>query len=540
MVKPKQYVEAHHEPKPASASQSPNQPSFLSALPLIFLQLGSRLFSFALNQALLRIATPSAFGTATIQFELLLNTILFLSREGVRTALLRVDSSTSSRSTANVAFVPFFLGCPIALGAAYTYVSSAADETRAQPFFMEAVALYVVGALVELLKEPMHIAIMTGLDTRIRLRAEGIAVVGRSVVTLLVMYTDPLKDSPTQNRALLAFALGQAFYAVCVEVIYLLHYGAAYLYPRKPELNKDGKAEAFFDSKVIRLSASVTFQSLVKHFLTEGDKLLLSWFTSLEDQGGYAIALNYGSLIARIILQPLEETSRSIFSGLVAAKDQAGALHHLTTFLSSQVPISLILPIFGPPFIPLAAQLLLPPQYLMTSAPEVLAAWMWYIPILALNGQLEAFMASTANEKAMNRQSVAMAVFSAIYISSAVVAYRMDLGDASLVYANMLNLTIRIVYALVWTREYSRGAFSWKSLLPGKSDIAVLVSSGVLVRLLGNKLGVLEVISRTGKRAFLERPVLLHVGIGGVVGVLSLGYITRRIWRSKLGRVKQE
>ncbi len=128
--------------------------SFGSALPLIALQLGSRVFSFVLNQALLRIATPSAFGTAAIQFELLLNTILFLSREGVRTALLRVNSPESQHS--NVAFIPFLLGCPIALTTSYLYVAYASEETSVQPYFREAVLLYVVGALIELMKEPMH------------------------------------------------------------------------------------------------------------------------------------------------------------------------------------------------------------------------------------------------------------------------------------------------------------------------------------------------------------------------------------------------
>lgn len=39
---------------------------------------------------------------------------------------------------------------------------------------------------------------------------------------------------------------------------------------------------------------TMTLQSAVKHFLTEGDKLIISWFSPLHDQGGYAIATNYG------------------------------------------------------------------------------------------------------------------------------------------------------------------------------------------------------------------------------------------------------
>jgi hypothetical protein len=80
----------HHH---AVSSTSPNPgllaASLTSISSLLFLQLFSRVFTFILNQALVRLATPQTFGTATVQFELLLSTTLFLSREGVRIALLR-------------------------------------------------------------------------------------------------------------------------------------------------------------------------------------------------------------------------------------------------------------------------------------------------------------------------------------------------------------------------------------------------------------------------------------------------------------------
>ena len=40
----------------------------------------------------------------------------------------------------------------------------------------------------------------------------------------------------------------------------------------------------------------MTGQSVVKRFLTEGDKFLVSRLSPSEDQGGYAIASNYGAL----------------------------------------------------------------------------------------------------------------------------------------------------------------------------------------------------------------------------------------------------
>ena len=102
-------------------------PSLLSATlasgsSLVLLQLFSRIVTFVLNQALVRLVSPQVFGTTSIQFELLLSTILFLSREGVRNALLRAQTSSqtvrpsghdaSSPLVTNISLLPIFLGIP--------------------------------------------------------------------------------------------------------------------------------------------------------------------------------------------------------------------------------------------------------------------------------------------------------------------------------------------------------------------------------------------------------------------------------------------
>jgi hypothetical protein len=54
-------------------------------------------------------------------------------------------------------------------------------------------------------------------------------------------------------------------------------------------------ASQYVDISTLHLSLTMTGQSLVKHILTEGDKFILSWWSPLEGQGGYAIAVNYGA-----------------------------------------------------------------------------------------------------------------------------------------------------------------------------------------------------------------------------------------------------
>lgn len=137
-----------------SSSDSLFKSSFSSASSLVALQFVSRLFTFVLNQALFRLASPQAYGTIAIQFELMLSTILFISREGVRNTLLRVNKQ--SPSTSNLSVLPLCFGIPLALATSFFYASSAGSEVRHQHYFNLSIAIYALAAITELMSEPLH------------------------------------------------------------------------------------------------------------------------------------------------------------------------------------------------------------------------------------------------------------------------------------------------------------------------------------------------------------------------------------------------
>ena len=123
-----------------------------------------------------------------------------------------------------------------------------------------------------------------------------------------------------------------------------------------------------------------------------------------------------GSLVARIVFQPIEESLRLLFSKLPSSpspikkrQDHTAAFHQaadsLVCLLSIQCSLSLIFLAYGTAYLPVALHIILPPQYLSTSAPKILAAWLWYIPVLAVNGGLEAFLSSVATPQDLNNQS---------------------------------------------------------------------------------------------------------------------------------------
>ncbi|KAJ7611578.1 Rft protein-domain-containing protein [Roridomyces roridus] len=514
---------------------------------LIGLQLLSRAFTFLLNQGLFRLASPGAFGTAAIQFELFSSTILFLSREGVRNALLRVKrSQDGSWKAGNLSFLPLCIGLPLALATSIGYARFAAEETRSQSGFYGGISVYAVAAIIELWCEPMHNQAMSESKTHVRVRAEGMGVVFKTLSTFLVLLYDS-RANMNGALALMAFAAGQLSYSLCLMLVYLSEYGFSALFP--------SSTVSAVDQEISWLSWTMTSQSVIKHFLTEGDKFVLGAFSPLSDQGGYAIAVNYGSLIARIIFQPIEETSRISFSRTLAPPASREALstasQTLLTLLSVQTSFSIILLVFGPAYLPVLLPMLLPRQYLATSAPRVLSAWVWYIPVLALNGGLEAFISSVSTPRDLNRQSWWMAVFSVIYIGAAVQLYNMQLGDPSLVYANIINLSARIAYAvyfvsIYFTNNNARASLTWSQALPHwKLTLACLISWAVVGQS-ERRLDVLGTVVRAGAgfSVLLNKNVLLHVGLGGVMGCVCLAtwWITDgpRLIAQWRGRVKKD
>ena len=54
-----------------------------------------RMTTFILNQSMISYTTPAVFGMAAISLELLLSSLLFLSREGIRVACIRETIVTS-------------------------------------------------------------------------------------------------------------------------------------------------------------------------------------------------------------------------------------------------------------------------------------------------------------------------------------------------------------------------------------------------------------------------------------------------------------
>ncbi|KAL2264991.1 hypothetical protein VTJ83DRAFT_7501 [Remersonia thermophila] len=464
---------------------------------LIVLQVVSRALTFIANQLLVRFLTPQLLGVAT-QLEVYYLSVIFFARESLRVAIQRQDPSSLSGSGAsdgarrkddnnpkqetagvaaqaavNLGYLALALGIPLAAFFAWLYLGSLSAATLASaPNLVVSLYIYAAAAVIELASEPAFVVMQTRLQFGTRAAAESTATFLRCAVTLASAVW-----GASRNLGVLPFALGQLGYGAGLLAVYSWH-GAGLsrregfsLLPRRLGRSEDGKPGAApaapppafilscFYRPTLQLASSMMAQSVVKHLLTQGDTLLVSALAPPAAQGVYALANNYGGLVARLLFQPIEESSRSYFSRLLASAPVAGPS---TTASRPSGPPQVLppprprrrdpRPAAAGPLLALVAG---PRWAAADGAAACLAAYAYYVPLLALNGVAEAFVASVASESEVHRQSAWMAGFSAAFgLAGFVLLSVLGWGATGLVVANAVNMACRIVWCAVFIRAY--------------------------------------------------------------------------------------
>jgi oligosaccharide translocation protein RFT1 len=234
-------------------------------------------------------------------------------------------------------------------------------------------------------------------------------------------------------------------------------------------------------------------QSIVKHVLTQGDTFLITALASPAAQGIYALANNYGGLLARLILQPIEESSRNKFGKLLSTVDGAPskakieeARKDLLMLLRSYVLLSVCVLSVGPTVAPLLLKIVAGSRWTTSGAGDVLATYCYYIPLLAFNGLTEAFVSSVATESEVNRQSVWMLAFSAGFAGSAFLFLRiLELGAQGLVWANVLNMSFRVIWSTAFIKSYLNrhgSTFTFSEIAPTPLTLAAGLGTYAVLR----------------------------------------------------------
>jgi oligosaccharide translocation protein RFT1 len=473
---------------------------------LILLQVISRAATFVANQVLLRFLTAQLLGVSA-QLEVYYLSVIFFARESLRVAIQRQDSSVistkhakdgetnkSAQAVVNLGYLAIVLGIPLASLFGWLYLNSLSPNTLASaPNLVVSLYIYAAAAMIELVSEPAFVVMQTRLQFGTRATAESVATFLRCGVTL-----GSAVWGASHDMGVLPFALGQLSYGAGLLAVYTWHgrglakREAFSLLPRRitgsPTKTPTRPPSAFetppfilsyFYRPTIQLASSMMAQSVVKHILTQGDTFLVSILSTPTAQGVYALANNYGGLVARLVFQPIEESSRSYFSRLLAPSEPTStgpsgkepqpaapppepatnqALVALQSLLKSYLLLSLVITTLGPTAAAPLLSLVAGPRWAGSGAAECLAAYMWYIPLLALNGVAEAFVASVATEAEVHRQSAWMGVFSIVFGAAGFVFLRvLGWGAVGLVVANGINMACRIMWCAVFIARYFQG-----------------------------------------------------------------------------------
>ncbi|KAI1029858.1 hypothetical protein LB503_008329 [Fusarium chuoi] len=486
----------------STEKESPPAPSMIKgASLLIILQLASRLITFIANQLLLRYLTAPLLGLST-QLEVYYLSVLFFARESLRVAIQRRDSGSQakeeSQAVVNLGYLAIGLGSFVSLGLGWMYLAYANEITLATPYLVESLYIYGFAAMVELLSEPCFVLMQTRLQFGTRAAAESIATFLRCIV----VFGSAVWASKHNDIGVLPFALGQITYGVSLLVVYLVSgYRLASsigfsLLPKTIASKENRFWASMFDRSTIGLAGSMMAQSVVKHLLTQGDTFLISFLASASVQGAYALANNYGSLLARLLFQPVEESSRSYFSRLLSSvtpvkqggkpvQEVSEAKQNLQTLLRLYILLASIIISLGPFAAPPLLAIVAGKQWAGSGAGDVLAAYCFYIPFMGLNGLTESFVASVATEAEVHIQSVWMGVFSVIFAASAFLFMRIyPLGAIGLVLANIINMGCRIIWSGAFIKRFFKRHgtdFKIKSLIP-ESTLGVSIATAILLK----------------------------------------------------------
>eukprot|EP00980_Cylindrotheca_fusiformis_P011919 scaffold2830_cov131-Cylindrotheca_fusiformis.AAC.40 len=330
------------------------------------LTLGLKLISFLCTQATLRFLDPATLGKANIQLDLLLTTVLFLSREGFRLALTR----NLSPEAWNVAWLTIPVVTLVAGCALLWHLHIATD-----PDYRTAGILYCIGSWIEGCAEPAVLYFLRNMDTAKRSSAEALGTLVRSIATVA-----GLRRFGAQSVT--AFGVSQLLYAL-TYAIYL--YRHAWQHIQMPSKT--------YDMPTCTSILSFTLQNVFKHVLTEADKIVLATLSNSYNQGVYAMGSSYGGLAARILLQPLEENARLLMSRLAMRNAFRDLEDSFVLFVKLVLYIGLVFCFVAVNYTNLLLNILAGRKWGSNEeAAMVLSAFCVYTAFLASNGMTEAFV----------------------------------------------------------------------------------------------------------------------------------------------------
>lgn len=416
--------------------------------------IGLRILSFLCTQWTIRsLDDPSILGRATIQLELMLTTVLFLSREGFRLALTKNIQPESWPLVWYTMPFSLIISC-LALfwHLFWTRGSNLEDDPQDADYRLAGICS-CISCAIEGIVEPAVILSLRNMNVALKASAEGLASIAKTVTTVVVLKWLILSDHKTTWQ-ITAFGIGQLMYSIVYATVLLRSTFSQLVRSRMGGSSSFHRPTAY-------MIVVFTLQGIFKHFLTEGDRIILTLLSGSYDQGVYAMASAYGSIAARILLQPLEENGRLLWSRLADNQPQrqtntkTALEESYTVLVKLTLYIGLVFACLAPNYTSVLLKIMAGRTWGSNlEATEVLSAFCIYTAFMAVNGTTEAFVYAISNSaQDMGKLSAAHTFVGVVF---AVVASFLvtRIGTTGLVLANCLGMFIRTGFSVYFAGQY--------------------------------------------------------------------------------------
>lgn len=297
------------------------------------------------------------------------------------------------------------------------------------------------------------------------------------------------------SQALLAYAISQLIASTYFTVIFYayFHFVCAHKLDTSLPIAHIYQMIPFFegvDGAVGELAASFVKQTVFKQVLTEGERYVMTTFCVLDfaSQGVYEAVSNLGSLAARYIFGQVEENGYLLFGQLFGRGDpntrkesdvRLGA-EILSNLLKLMLIVALVIATFGQAF---SGTLLYiyAGDSLLPFGRTLMRLHCMYIAFIAVNGITECFVFATMTKKQLDKHNAKMAQCSLIFLVASYVFSRI-FGAVGLIFANMMNMTLRIVLSFCYINHFFAqiNANIVLRSMPNKWVIIILITSCAL------------------------------------------------------------
>lgn len=513
----------------------------------ISVQILTRALTFTLRAISLKYLQSSALsGIIHVRLALLYTTLQLLSRESFRRACLgqatKNDQKTKKIWSRIVNTIWLGLPLSIVLSVPLAYIWNLYLPSKEDLFgtntedYRQAVLVTCLAVIIEMLAEPCYIYAQARGIIKHNPSVEIISIVSKCLLSFLfVMECSRYRGSEEPSYILTKTAISQIIASV-ISVIYSYsrlcrieklstrHFLPSFMGSVEEKTSKrdsnDLLIHKYFDETSLKLSSSFMLQTFLKQLLTESERYVMTFLNiiTLSEQGVYDVISNLGSLVARLVFKPIEESGYTLFTQLVKRDEIVDirrfywVQEYLIALNKLMLLLGLVVLTLGYNYVPLIV--LYGGDKLNNPVAFNLMKWqLFYTPFIALNGVTECFTFAVMSASDIERYNMHLIKYSIVFLT---VVYMTNayLGSACFMLANCCVMTLRIYFSYKLIQVYFKKhdySIRFKEILP---SLTTLISLG----------GVFIFLSLT-QHYLQDFPFPVSLGVGAIFGLWCLYFI---------------